>query len=257
MMAMIGVAVSFKLQAVFILPFIGIYWLTTRFRNGFSLCEAFSTRSDEKSFSVWKFLIIPCAFFVMCIPGVIAGWPIEKVFTTYLFQAGEYAERLSSGYPNIYYLFQEFIPYDIVPLVRKIGLIVSFVVLALIAWWLYKKKFKWNGKLVLMIASGLILVEAFLFPQMMGRYTYFAEAMILIYLTLYQQNKWIAIELILVIFTYMSTDYGVIPYFIAAAILGVVIVMWWKRIGEEIGGVRKKKIRKELKMSRKNQTQKV
>ena len=254
MMIMIGVAISFKLQATFILPFIVVYWFTTRFKDGFSLREIFSAKSDKRSFSSWKFLIIPCAFFVMCIPGVVAGWSVERVFTTYLFQAGEYASRLSSGYPSIYFLFQIFVPEALVPTVRKIGLVVCFTVLVLIGWWLHAKKVKWNGKLVLMVAIGLLLVEAFLFPQMMGRYTYLAGALMLIYLTIYQRNLWIAIEQILVLCTYMSDLLlAVVPFF-APPILGVVIVMWWKRIGEEIGGVRKKKIRKKLKMPGKNQT---
>lgn len=234
MMTMIGVAISFKLQAVFILPFVGIYWLTTRFKGGFSLREAFSTRSDEKSFSIWKFLLIPCAFFAVAIPGIIMGWPIEKTITVYAFQVGEYAFGLSIGYPNIYYLFSGAVPDDLVLLVRMIGVIVSFIVVGVVCWWLYKRKIKWNDKLTLMIAAGLILIEAFFFPQMMGRYTYIAEAMILIYLIIYQRDKWILIELILVFFTYIYRSYEEWMYFIAAVALGMVNILWWLRIRGEI-----------------------
>ena len=229
MMVMIGVAVAFKLQAVFILPFIGIYWLTTR------------------EFPIWKFLIIPCVFFVVSIPGIIMGWPVEKIVTIYLSQAGEYAYRLSSGYPNIYYLFSWTVPDDLVLVVRRIGLVACFAVLVLVCYWLYMRKIKWNGKLVLMVAAGLVFIELFLFPQMMGRYSYFAEILVLIYLIIYRRDWWIITEPILVLFTYATIEYGVVAYFIAAIIVGVVIVKWWVRINEEIRiSGRKKPVRKRL-----------
>ena len=80
---MLGIAFSFKLQAVFILPVFLFYYVCTR------------------KTSILHFLIIPAVDFVMCLPAIILGRNPLDIITIYAEQT-DYGKLIQMNCPNIY-----------------------------------------------------------------------------------------------------------------------------------------------------------
>ena len=70
-----GVAITFKLQAIFILPAYGIIFLKNR------------------NFSFLKFLWVPVVNFILYMPAVILGKPLSSLYDAYIRQSGRYAYK--------------------------------------------------------------------------------------------------------------------------------------------------------------------
>lgn len=80
---MLGIALAFKLQVVFILPAFFYYYFTS------------------KKISLLNFLLIPAVDIVMCLPAVFAGRPFADIFIIYAEQT-DYGKLIQMNYPNIY-----------------------------------------------------------------------------------------------------------------------------------------------------------
>ena len=87
--ALMGLAFSFKLQAVFVLPLWGVLWLAkkVRFRE------------------LWVF---PLTYGIVIIPAVLLGKPLPETLLVYFNQMGEYS-WLTLNAPSVFQLF----PYDL------------------------------------------------------------------------------------------------------------------------------------------------
>ena len=85
---MLGVAFSFKLQTVFILPFFIFYYF------------------KERKFSIIQFLLIPLAMCVTAIPSLVMGRGIADVFMNYVEQIGTYTS-LAINYPSVWCVVNE------------------------------------------------------------------------------------------------------------------------------------------------------
>ena len=78
-----GMAFAFKLQAIFLAPFLILFYL------------------KEKKFSLLNFLLIPAVMIVSSIGGILAGRSILAPFQVYLEQAGYYP-RIFLNYPSFW-----------------------------------------------------------------------------------------------------------------------------------------------------------
>ncbi len=87
---LLGLALAFKLQAIFLLPLFGIIYL--------------KNRKTKERFPFYYFLIIPMMIVLASLPAILFGWSISRIFTTYGYWTVEYANRPTSFYPNIYNL---------------------------------------------------------------------------------------------------------------------------------------------------------
>lgn len=85
--AFYGLAIAFKLQAIFLLPFI--------------LCYYFY----KKSFSILSLLISLAVFWFSGIPGYINGRSLLSVFLIYKNQANAYSENMTMNSPSIWRIF--------------------------------------------------------------------------------------------------------------------------------------------------------
>ena len=140
-----GLAFSFKAQAIFFLPFLGIMFL--------------------KGKIVWyHFLVVTLVYLVLGIPAMLIGRSWESIVSLSVGQVDQFQE-LAKNAPNLYM----FISDDYYPTVVKVGMIV-FV--AVMAWWAWKN---WNAKIhltksriVLTALTSLALVP-FLLPKMHER----------------------------------------------------------------------------------------
>ena len=82
-----GVAITFKLQAIFILPFL-------------LFCYVY-----KKRFSILYFLTVPLTMIVLSLPGIVMGRGVFEVFTIYFEQTSTY-EQMTMNYPSFWTLFQ-------------------------------------------------------------------------------------------------------------------------------------------------------
>ncbi|MCR5700813.1 MAG: hypothetical protein K6G76_01565 [Lachnospiraceae bacterium] len=83
MFALFGIAISFKFQAIFVLPFLLILYVR------------------EKKFSILNCLIVPLMMIVLALPGIIKGRGVLEPFLIYANQTGEY-KAVSMNYPSFW-----------------------------------------------------------------------------------------------------------------------------------------------------------
>ena len=82
---LLGIAFSFKLQTVFVLPLWGGLWLLRRVRFR-------------------ELLWFPAAYAATCVPALLLGKPLGDILGVYFGQAAEYSGYLNLNAPNMYAL---------------------------------------------------------------------------------------------------------------------------------------------------------
>ena len=156
-MASLGIAVSFKLQSVFVFPFLMALWMTKKIS--------------------WKMLWVPPAVYLLSlIPALLAGRPILDALTIYLGQAG-YSETLTLNAPNLY-AWMNYLPYGIV------GPAAILLTVGVIGLYLYGVQYRATTyprprTFLLLAALSASLVPYFL-PGMHERYFYLQDALAVI-----------------------------------------------------------------------------
>ena len=152
--ALMGLAFSFKLQSIFVLPLWGVLWLGGRI----------------KFRQLWAF---PLAYLGAALPALLLGKPLGDIVGVYFQQMGEYP-RLVLNAPSVY----QFIPYGLdvnQGLAARLGIVAAgALVLALLA-----LGFRLRGRLdrecVMTIAVVLCVGVPFLLPHMHERYFFLAD----------------------------------------------------------------------------------
>ena len=86
-MILFGAAITFKLQAIFVLPFLLLCYFC------------------KKKFSILYFLTIPVVMIVLSLPGIVMGRGVFEVFTIYFNQTSTY-QQMSMNYPSFWTLFK-------------------------------------------------------------------------------------------------------------------------------------------------------
>lgn len=162
---MYGFALTFKLQAIFILPCIGIIFLKNR------------------NFSILKFLWIPIVNIICYIPAVMCGRPISSVFDAYFCQVGEYSYKTVFGYPNIYYFFS----IDNIDLIKP-GIILTLLLLIFLMIFVLFTKGKLSKKEMLHLSILVIFLVTFFLPKMHDRYGYAGEMLSVIYFIIIKKD---------------------------------------------------------------------
>lgn len=197
----LGIALSFKLQFIFILPMYIIYYF------------------KEKKFSILYFLLIPISCFIMNVPGILFGHPISHCFSVYWGQITEYTYQMVFNIFNIYYLIPnvEGISYlCFIVLIFIFGSILLFSCMT-------NKNLKQNDVLSLSLLSILLCV--FFLPCMHERYLYLADILSVIYAAI-NRNKIIYPIVInsVSFFSYSLTLFGK-SFYLSDAILPIAFLM--------------------------------
>ncbi len=160
-----GIAVSFKLQAVFFAPFLFLLTLKRRVP--------------------WTYtLIVPLVYIIMMLPAVLAGRPFLDTLTIYLSQADSF-RQLTMKAPNLY----QFISNSHYEPVLIFGL--GFTALLVLVWAIgYARKIKtWTPEMMVLCAAVSAMMMPFFLPKMHERYFYVADVMILL-LVVYLPRLW-------------------------------------------------------------------
>jgi Gpi18-like mannosyltransferase len=156
--AMFGIAVAFKLQAVFLFPLVFLFWGKRRLRL---------------SHMAW----IPAAYLATQVPALVCGMPFRRVVTAYMGQVNLY-QNVRLNIPNIYnWLPQGTLTFDFL---NPFGLFLAFAVIAAI--WI---RLMLSGKNLdddcwLEAALLFALAAPFFLPQMHERYTYPSDILVMI-----------------------------------------------------------------------------
>ena len=166
-----GIALSFKLQAVFFLPVLVYVW--------------FFTKKEQKWYTP---LVAAVPVLAAPIPAILAGRPLLSAYGVYFDQAGTY-EHLTMNAANWY----QWIPDSYFHSISKAGLVLA---LAAVGAALLLLVIRRSGKLLpskdhhlALIASFFLLLAPFMLPQMHDRY-FFAAGIFLV-ITAFLQSRYI------------------------------------------------------------------
>lgn len=175
-MVFFGIAVAFKLQAIFIAPLLLVFLLRRRLK-------------------LWQLFISPIVYILTLLPAYLIGRPFKELITIYFTQVGYYP-YLTMNCANIY----QFFPDADFALFNKIGLITTFIIVLVISLWIGLKKSKLTADLIVEISILFLLILPFFLPQMHERYYFPAEVLVVIYALFNKKFFYIPIALITTVF---------------------------------------------------------
>jgi len=150
-LAAFGAAFSFKAQAIFLLPFLGIMLL-------------------RKQVRWFDFFAIPIVYLVLPLPAVLIGRSWESIINLYVGQAGQF-EDLSRNAPNLYV----FIPNEYYHPMLEIGLGVFAISMLAWAWVNWRAQSPVSSRQIALTALVSAALVPFLLPKMHDRYFYPAD----------------------------------------------------------------------------------
>lgn len=162
-----GVALSFKLQAIFVLPVLFLFYF------------------KEKKFSALNFLLIPFVNFLIYIPAWIAGKPLSGIFGAYVHQVGEYPS-LVLNFSNFYSLLPDNYEYfSQIGLVITIGLLITFYII------LFSDKINLSTPDYIVVTMITVMICTYFLPSMHERYMFSADLLAVIFLFLYPKRFYV------------------------------------------------------------------
>lgn len=153
----LGLAFSFKLQTIFLIPLWCVLWYTKRlkFRH---LC------------------LFPMSYFAAILPALLLGRPLLSILGVYFKQAGQYHDRLTLNAPSIFALIPQGAEVN-AGLLAKLGIGAAFLlVLGLLIWLFFYRRCLSDGH-ILTAAVILAIGVPFLLPYMHDRYFFLAETL--------------------------------------------------------------------------------
>jgi Gpi18-like mannosyltransferase len=166
-----GISFSFKLQSIFMAPFLFILFL-------------------KKRIQWWMFSLIFAMYFLLVIPAWYAGRPLKELLLIYFNQATQYKE-LTKMAPNIYqWISNQF--YDVV---MPLGIALTLFTIAIITWIIYRSRVKIDPEFMVTLAFTSVLVMPFLLPKMHDRYFFPADVISIIFAFYFPQYLWMPIVL--------------------------------------------------------------
>ena len=150
------VALSFKLQAIFLLPKLLPLWSVERLR-------------------LRHLLLAPPVYMAMLVPALIGGKTLHSVLTVYLQQANNYTE-LTMNAPSIYQLmptasFREF---------NGMGILFALALVFCLCAAMYQKRRTLTAQSMILCAALMCLAIPLVLPRMHERYFFLADVLALV-----------------------------------------------------------------------------
>ena len=224
----LGMALAFKLQILFLFPFIGFLYML-------------KFKTSERKFHLYYLLLIPLMLFVSAIPHVIAGGSFINVITFYTAQTDE-SYLLYENYPGFWATFLNgyvFSLGDIAGFYKIQIALFTFAVLGFSGVYLCRKKSLTSKEDLLRLCFILTFITIFFLPCMHDRYAYFYETFALCYCFI--NKKTIPLYLMLravSVFTYLYYLIGL--DILSLSMLGIItfalLITYFLVINYEING---------------------
>ena len=156
---LLGIAFSFKLQTVFVLPLWGGLWLLRRVRFR-------------------ELLWFPAAYATTCVPALLLGKPLGDILGVYFGQAAEYSGYLNLNAPNMYALIPHGAEVN-TALAARLGILAAFALAAAVLAALLVFRRQADDRALLAAAVVLAIGVPFLLPHMHERYFFLADVLAL------------------------------------------------------------------------------
>jgi Gpi18-like mannosyltransferase len=194
-----GLALSFKLQAMFLAPLLLILLIKKRIS--------------------WYYLpIIPLVYLVAMLPAWIAGRPIKELLLVYFDQSNKYKE-LAKNVPNLY----QWIPNDLYNIVTPIGLILTISAIFGLTYLVYRSRLEITQDRLIYLATISVFFMPYLLPKMHERYFYPTDILSIIFAFYFPQYRWVAISVQLAsFFSYLGT-----PIYIKIFSIPLGLTLWF------------------------------
>lgn len=160
---LVGISFAFKLQAVFLLPFLLIMWLKRR------------------TIRLLDFLWIPLVYGISALPAWAAGRSLKEVLLIYFDQTNTYPWG-TLEYPNVYALLGEAMP-DMrhAGEVAGAGIWMTIVLMGCLAYYLYTKEVRLTGNFLVTLALFTVALTVYSLPHMHDRYGFLIDLLAIPY----------------------------------------------------------------------------
>lgn len=190
-----GLAIAVKLQAVFLLPLLGVWVL-------------------RKEFPWRPLLLIPLVFFLCLVPAWVAGCSLVDLLAIYPRQANHSTE-LTSNAPSIFV----FLPNN-AEWFSAFGLWFAMAAIFMLALACIFTRARTTASLTLRQAATLACLTPFLLPYMHDRYVFLGDVMCVLYAFLRPKYFWVALLVIGASFaSYFKFLFGNLPVSLSIASL--------------------------------------
>jgi Gpi18-like mannosyltransferase len=202
-MLFFGIGLSFKLQAMFILPFTFFIYLLQKW-------------------SILNYLYAVLGFILTQLPCLFIGVPVFDIVKKYALQSGAYGQRTMNA-PTIFAL---------IPVQRTAGMLFAAAVLVCLVFALMKNGKTTTPEKTLLLFVFCSLIIPFLLPRMHERYFYLAEVSALLYVVCRPDRLWVFFLILLAsLSTYgnylFKTEYIPLHYLAAVMFAAVIAVSKW------------------------------
>lgn len=183
-----GIALAFKLQALFVMPVLFLLYF------------------KERKFSALNFLLIPLASFIIYIPAWILGKPLSDIIQAYTFQVGEYL-ALVLNYSNFYSLLPDNYGYF-----SQTGMIILFGLLFVFYIYLFSNDFILKNSDYIIVTMITVMLCTYFLPAMHERYMFSVDLLAVIYLFIYPHRFYVSLLIWLInANAYLPALYGFGP----------------------------------------------
>ena len=178
-----GMAFVFKLQSLFIFPFLVILWV-------------------NKKVDLKHFLWIPALYFLSIVPAWIAGRPLMDLITIYMAQGAQDVWSLSIKWPNIYQIIgNQFFLLEY----ASAGTWLILGILMIILYAMAQKRYRITKEFIVQMALFFAILTPWFLPHMHERYGCVADILAIIYAMMNTKKFYFPVVQILVSFnSYMA-----------------------------------------------------
>lgn len=199
-MIFVGIAFSFKLQALFFLPFLILMWL------------------KRKTIQLRHVIYLPVMYVLTALPAWLAGRSLQELLLIYVEQSGTYPWG-TLEYPNLYALLGEVMPdaYH-ADEVSGAGIWLTIILLGVLAYLLYVKKIVITNQMAVTIALCSVALIAYTLPHMHDRYGFLVDLLAILYGVLDHRKLFCTVGFVLV------SLLSYIPYLLGIHLVPIVYV---------------------------------
>ena len=178
-----GLAFVFKLQSLFIFPFLVILWV-------------------NKKVDLKHFLWIPALYFLSIVPAWIAGRPLLDLINIYMAQGAQDVWSLSIKWPNIYQIIgNQFFLLEYAS--AGTWLILGILMVLLFA--MAQKRYRISNEFIVQMALFFAILTPWFLPHMHERYGCVADILAIIYAMMNRKRFYVPLVQLLVSFnSYMA-----------------------------------------------------
>ena len=206
-----GMAFVFKLQSLFIFPFLVILWV-------------------NKKVDLKHFLWIPALYFLSIVPAWIAGRPLMDLINIYMAQGAQDVWSLSIKWPNIYQIIgNQFFLLEY----TSAGTWLILGILMVILYAMAQKRYRITNEFIVQMALFFAILTPWFLPHMHERYGCVADILAIIYAMMNTKKFYFPLVQILVSFnsymaylSHLGSDEPTIYYGVwAIAELGLLVLV--------------------------------